>query len=44
MFKTSYEKEVAHYKKLAQKETQDNREAIALVALTIIAIVYFLSM
>lgn len=44
MFKTNYEKQVAYYKKLAQKETQDNREVIALVALTIIAVVYFLSM
>jgi hypothetical protein len=44
MFKTSYEKQVAHYKKLARKESQDNREVVALVALTIIALVYFLSM
>ena len=44
MFKTNYEKQVAYYKKLTQKETQDNREVIALVALTIIAVVYFLSM
>jgi hypothetical protein len=44
MIQTQYEKQVAYYKKLAQKETQDNREVIALVALTIIAVVYFLSM
>jgi len=44
MFKTQHEKQVAHYKKLAERETQDNRKVVALVALTIIALIYFLSL
>lgn len=42
MIQTQYEKQVAYYKELADREARGSREVVALIALVAVTIIYFI--